>query len=104
MTQPGSSTDLGAAARVRPKLVRTDIDRKPQNSRFTRKRGLPHRPEFGQISGRVVYVPDNLDTIIDELKRIGRWNAAAASAASLAALCATYVFSRGNNFGFAGLF
>ncbi len=34
------------------------------------------------------------DKITDELQRISRWNAYAASAAGVAAVCAAYVFAR----------
>ena len=40
-------------------------------------------------------VPDNIDTFIGELQRISRWNAWAARAAFVAALCTAYVFWRG---------
>jgi hypothetical protein len=40
----------------------------------------------------LITVPDNIDTIMDELRRISRWNAYAAGAAAVAALCAGYAF------------
>jgi len=39
-------------------------------------------------------VPDNIDTIVDELQRISRWNAWGAGAAVVAALCASVLFAR----------
>jgi hypothetical protein len=42
----------------------------------------------------VIKVPDNLDTIVGELQRIGRVNAGAAFAALIAAGCAAYGFWR----------
>lgn len=39
-------------------------------------------------------VPDNLDTIVGELQRMGRINAGAAGAAVVAALCAAFGFWR----------
>jgi hypothetical protein len=42
----------------------------------------------------MIEVPDNPDTIIAELQRIGRINAAAAMAALFAAICAAYGFWR----------
>jgi hypothetical protein len=44
--------------------------------------------------GSLIEVPDNLDTIVQELQRIGRINAWAATAALVAALCASYAFAR----------
>jgi hypothetical protein len=44
--------------------------------------------------GSVIEVPDNIDTIVGELQRIGRLNAWAALAALIAALCAAYAFWR----------
>jgi hypothetical protein len=41
-----------------------------------------------------IEVPDNIDTFIGELQRISRWNALAAVAAAIAALCAAYAFAR----------
>jgi hypothetical protein len=40
----------------------------------------------------LIEVPDNIDTIVGELQRIGRLNAWAAVAALVAALCAAYGF------------
>jgi hypothetical protein len=40
--------------------------------------------------GSLIDVPNNIDTIVGELQRIGRVNAWAARAAVLAALCAAY--------------
>jgi uncharacterized membrane protein YbhN (UPF0104 family) len=37
-------------------------------------------------------VPDNIDTIVRELQRIGWWNSAAAWAAVVASLCAALIF------------
>ncbi len=42
----------------------------------------------------LITVPDNIDTIVAELQRIGRINAGAAGAAVVAALCAAYSFWR----------
>jgi len=42
--------------------------------------------------GSLIDVPNNIDTIVGELQRIGRVNAWAAMAAVLAALCAAYAF------------
>jgi hypothetical protein len=44
--------------------------------------------------GSIIEVPDNIDTIVGELQRIGRLNAWAALAALVAALCAAYAFWR----------
>jgi hypothetical protein len=44
--------------------------------------------------GSLVEVPDNIDTIVGELQRIGRLNAWAAVAALVAALCAAHAFWR----------
>lgn len=44
--------------------------------------------------GSLIDVPDNIDTIVGELQRIGRVNAWAAAAAVIAALCAAYAFWR----------
>jgi hypothetical protein len=44
--------------------------------------------------GSLVEVPDNSDTIVGELQRIGRLNAGAAAASCVAALCAAYAFWR----------
>jgi hypothetical protein len=42
----------------------------------------------------LIDVPNNIDTIVGELQRIGRVNAWAASAALIAAVCAAYAFGR----------
>jgi hypothetical protein len=42
--------------------------------------------------GSILEVPDNIDTIVGELQRIGRLNAWAAMAALVAAICAAYAF------------
>jgi hypothetical protein len=42
--------------------------------------------------GSLIAVPDNIDTIVGELQRIGKVNAGAATAALIAALCAAYTF------------
>jgi hypothetical protein len=42
----------------------------------------------------LIEVPDNIDTIVGELQRIGRVNAWAAMAALVAAVCAAYGFWR----------
>ena len=44
--------------------------------------------------GSLISVPDNIDTIVGELQRIGRVNAWAALAALAAAVCAAYGFWR----------
>jgi hypothetical protein len=44
--------------------------------------------------GSLIEVPNNIDTIVGELQRIGRLNAWAALAALVAALCAAYAFWR----------
>jgi hypothetical protein len=44
--------------------------------------------------GSRIDVPDNIDTIVGGLQRIGRVNAWAATAALVAALCAAYAFWR----------
>jgi hypothetical protein len=44
--------------------------------------------------GSAIEIPDNIDTIVGELQRIGRLNAWAALAALIAALCAAYAFWR----------
>ena len=46
------------------------------------------------LRGSLIKVPDNVDTIVGELQRIGWWNAIAAWAAVIASLCAAYVFVR----------
>ncbi len=40
--------------------------------------------------GSLIKVPDNIDTIVGEIQRIGRVNAWAALAALVAALCAAH--------------
>jgi hypothetical protein len=42
--------------------------------------------------GSLIEVPNNIDTIVGELQRIGRINAWAAVAALVAALCAAHAF------------
>jgi hypothetical protein len=44
--------------------------------------------------GSLIEVPDNIDTIVGELQRIGRVNAWAALCALVAALCAAHAFWR----------
>jgi hypothetical protein len=44
--------------------------------------------------GSLIEVPDNINTIVGELQRIGRMNALAAFAALVAALCAAHAFWR----------
>jgi hypothetical protein len=44
--------------------------------------------------GSLIDVPDNIDTIVGELQRIGRVNAWAAMAALVAAVCAAHAFWR----------
>lgn len=39
-------------------------------------------------------VPNDIDTIVGQLQRIGRWNSYAAMAAVVAAVCASAVFAR----------
>jgi len=39
-------------------------------------------------------VPENIDTFIGELRRISRWNARAAMATGVAAVCSAYAFAR----------
>jgi hypothetical protein len=46
------------------------------------------------LLGSLIEVPNNIDTIVGELQRIGRLNAWAALAALVAALCAAYAFWR----------
>lgn len=43
----------------------------------------------------LIEVPDNIDTFIGELQRIGRMNARGAMCACVAAICGTYAFARG---------
>ncbi len=40
----------------------------------------------------LIEVPDIFETFIGELQRIGRWNSAAAMAATVAAICAAVIF------------
>ena len=42
----------------------------------------------------LIAVPDNIDTIVAELQRVGRISAGAAGAAMVAAMCAAYSFWR----------
>lgn len=42
----------------------------------------------------IIEIPDNIDTIVGELQRVGRLNAWAALAALVAAVCAAYAFWR----------
>jgi hypothetical protein len=44
------------------------------------------------LRSAVIDVPDNIDTIVRELQRIGWWNSAAAQAAVVASLCAAWLF------------
>jgi hypothetical protein len=44
--------------------------------------------------GSLIEVPNNINTIVGELQRIGRMNAWAAVAALVAALCAAHAFWR----------
>jgi hypothetical protein len=44
--------------------------------------------------GSLIEVPDNIDTIVSELQRVGRVNAGAAAAAFVGALCAAFTFWR----------
>lgn len=46
------------------------------------------------LRASLMAVPDNIDTFIYELQRISRWNAYAAWAAVVAALCAGAAFLR----------
>ena len=41
-----------------------------------------------------IKVPDNKNTFIGELQRVSRWNARAAVAFGIAALCAAYIFAQ----------
>jgi hypothetical protein len=47
--------------------------------------------------GSLIDVPNNIDTIVGELQRIGKVNAWAATAALIAALCAAYAFGKQAN-------
>jgi hypothetical protein len=49
---------------------------------------------FFWLWGSLIEVPDNIDTIVGELQRVGRLNAWAALAALVAALCAAHAFWR----------
>jgi len=42
------------------------------------------------LRASVIDVPNNIDTIVGELQRMGRWNASAAFASFVAALCGAY--------------
>jgi hypothetical protein len=42
----------------------------------------------------LINVPNNIDTVVGELQRIGKVNAWAAEAALVAAVCAAYTFWR----------
>jgi hypothetical protein len=44
------------------------------------------------LRSATIEVPDNIDTIVRELQRIGWWNSAAAQAAVVASLCAAWLF------------
>jgi hypothetical protein len=44
------------------------------------------------LRSALIDVPNNLDTIVGELQRIGWWNSAAAQAAVVASLCAAWLF------------
>jgi hypothetical protein len=44
------------------------------------------------LRSAVIDVPDNIDTIVRELQRIGWWNSAAALAAVVASICAASLF------------
>ena len=44
------------------------------------------------LRSALIDVPDNIDTIVRELQRIGWWNSAAAQAAVIASLCAAWLF------------
>jgi hypothetical protein len=46
------------------------------------------------LRASLIDVPDNIDTIVGELQRMGRWNAWAAFAAFVAALCTAYALWR----------
>ena len=41
----------------------------------------------------MIAAPDNIDTIVSELQRIGRLNASAAGAACIAAVCGVILFA-----------
>ena len=44
--------------------------------------------------GALITVPDNIDTFISVLQKIGRLNAVAATSAALGAICGAYLFWR----------
>jgi hypothetical protein len=44
------------------------------------------------LRGAFIAVPNNLDTIVQELQRIGHWNAAAAVCSCVAFACQAYLF------------
>ncbi len=44
--------------------------------------------------GALFTVPDNIDTFISVLQKIGRLNAVAATSAALGAICGAYLFWR----------
>ncbi len=44
--------------------------------------------------GAMIAVPDNIDTFISVLQKIGRLNAVAATSAALGAICGAYLFWR----------
>ncbi len=44
------------------------------------------------LIGSFIKVPDDINTFIDVLQRIGRWNSYAAIAAMIAAICAAIIF------------
>jgi hypothetical protein len=46
------------------------------------------------LRASVIDVPDNIDTIVGELQRMGRWNAWAAFVSCIAALCGAYALWR----------
>jgi hypothetical protein len=46
------------------------------------------------LQSAMIEVPDNIDTIVHELQRIGWWNSAAAQAAVVGSLCAAWLFIR----------
>ena len=50
------------------------------------------------LSGSLINVPNNIDTVVGELQRIGKVNAWAAEAALVAAVCAAYTFWRQINY------
>ncbi len=44
--------------------------------------------------GALITVPDNIDTFISVLQKIGQLNAVAATSAALGAICGAYLFWR----------